>query len=110
MNNNYGGSPNDETDNKHPVLTSDQNNTSNAFTRHGFTSSGLNRSFSHSDEVEDRVVAKTLNELDADILVAMENLSITDDDLLSSSSSNQNLEKTEEEKGKNLNKAPLIHY
>lgn len=96
MNNNYGGSNQMGAD-KQPVITSTQNQYSNVFSGKNNTSDRPNTA--HSDEIEDKIVAKTLGELDADILQAMENLSITEEDIKSSNSSDQNDNNSEEIKG-----------
>lgn len=95
MDNNYGGSNQTGADQQQnqPVITSTQNQYSNGL----FT-----QNISHSDDLDDKIVAKTLGELDADILQAMENLSITDEDIKSSNSSDQNDTNSEEFKGKTL--------
>lgn len=51
------------------------------------------------EEIDEKVVAKTLNELDADILLAMENLSITDEDIKSSTSGDQSIQNSVESNG-----------
>lgn len=96
MNNNYGGSNQTGAD-QQPVIASTQNQYSNVFSRKNNNSDRLN--IAHSDEIEDKIVAKTLGELDADILQAMENLSITEEDIKSSNSSDQNDSNSEEIKG-----------
>ena len=62
--------------------------------------SNMNIHYESEEEVEEKVVAKTLNELDADILQAMQNLSITDDDIKSSRSGDQSNQISEENKSK----------
>jgi hypothetical protein len=99
MENNYGGSKGTGSDNQHPVVTSGHTRHSSSFKSHNNSFNLLDNSFGHQEEVEDRVVANTLNELDADILLAMENLSITDEDIQSPTLIGQNNGGSEELKG-----------
>ncbi|CAI2376635.1 unnamed protein product [Moneuplotes crassus] len=55
------------------------------------------------EDLEEKVVAKTLEELDADILHAMEKLSITDDEIKSSTSESQSNQNSESIKKKDKN-------
>ena len=109
MDNNFGG----EDPNRQPSTSispvPEQHSHSNGFQAHRSHSGRLNHSFSHSEEVEDKVVAKTLNELDADILQAMENLSITDEDLRSTTSS-EPTEKVAEENKSECGQTPSPYY
>lgn len=100
MENNFGGQNESKGQFQQTELNTDKQGHSAGRSLVEGRNQQLSNSFSHSEDVEDHVVAKTLNELDADILVAMENLSITDEDLLSSNSSNQNEDKEDENKGK----------
>ena len=108
MERNYGGSGHNFTNfdaNKDPQTHGTLNID---YTNQPKTSKTPRPSFSEPEELEEKVVAKTLEELDADILQAMENLSITDDDIKSSASGDQSKQTPAEMESKNPLKFPKI--
>ena len=103
MDNNIGSAKNN-SHLQNSVLTSHLNNMPDNISHHSERMQGLNANDSFEEEVEEKVVAKAWGELDADILQAMEKLSITDDDIKSSASEDQNNQNLEEDQGKILEK------
>lgn len=89
MENNYGRSKNFPEESQEPVITSNQTGHSRMSDLLNANDSYENGWVKHPDEEEVQFVAKAINELDPEILAAMEHLSITDEDLMPSSVSNQ---------------------
>lgn len=85
---------------KHSVIVSDQHPLKRETGKHHSGIMDLNRSFDHTEELDDKAVAKSLSELDPDILAAMENLSIWDDDAKSSSSGERHEQLNDADNGK----------
>jgi hypothetical protein len=85
---------------QHSVIVSGQHPFKRRYEKQHSGTMELNRSFDHTEEIDDKIVVKSLGELDPDILAAMENLSICDDDLNSNSSSDKLEQPNDISKGK----------
>jgi hypothetical protein len=101
MEGNYGGADRSNNGN-HSFKTPTPKRPTNGFGSQQQSRSQLNGSSIDNEDRNDRSIAKSLSELDPEILAAMEHLSITDEDLLSNNSSNQNDDIYDPSKGKHL--------
>ena len=90
MENNYGRSKNFQEEGQDPVITSNQTGHSRMSDLLHPNEGYENGWVKHPDEEEVQFVTKAINELDPEILAAMEHLSITDEDLMPSAAANQN--------------------
>ncbi|CAI2376649.1 unnamed protein product [Moneuplotes crassus] len=89
MEDDYGSQNQNLTGNDTNIFPKTSERSAMPSTRSHSTKNITNAMFEESEELEDTVVAQTMQELDADILQAMENLSITDDDIKHSTSNDQ---------------------
>lgn len=97
---NYGGLGSQNTEHQDYLIKGGQKNRPKALNGHNSISGRLSASFSHSEDLSDSPFANAMDELDPDILSAMENLSLTEEDMTSAAIESQNAQKGKEFKGR----------
>ena len=90
MENNYGRLNNFNGEGKEPVITTNQTGLSRMDDLLHQNDNYENGWVKHPDDEEVQFVTKAINELDPEILAAMEHLSITDEDIMPNTTADQN--------------------